>query len=416
MGQEGFREKGRGMQAREGRCHVMRHVFIVGSKGIPGAYGGYETFVDRLTELHRENGGIKYHVACRGDRPGESEYHGARCFRVRVPDIGPAQAVYYDLAALRQCCRYIRENGIEDPVVYILACRVGPFASYFRGKIHRLGGRLLINPDGHEWMRAKWSAPVRRYWKLSERMMVRHADLVVCDSRRMEDYIRETYRKYAPETAYIAYGADVGGEPAGEGAGRLEDWYREKGLERKGYYLVVGRFVPENNFEAMIREFMASGTERALAIVTTANGRLLERLEERLHFGGDARVRFVGTVYDRELLGGIRENAFAYIHGHEVGGTNPSLLEAMARTDVNLLLDVGFNREVGQDAALYWGKERSGLAGLIRSVEEMGEGERRELGRKAGARIAEAYSWQGIADAYERVFTGDSGQNPGGRI
>ena len=88
----------------------MQHVFIVGSKGIPGAYGGYETFVDKLTEYHQNYNEIKYHVACKGTEKKEEEYHNARCFNVKVPNIGPAQAIYYDVAALSKCCKYIKKE------------------------------------------------------------------------------------------------------------------------------------------------------------------------------------------------------------------------------------------------------------------------------------------------------------------
>ena len=110
----------------------MQHVFIVGSKGIPGAYGGYETFVDKLTEYHAQDDRLKYHVACKDQKNFETEYHNARCFHVKVPNIGPAQAIWYDVAALHQCCTYIEKHHIEHPIVYILACRIGPFAAQSR--------------------------------------------------------------------------------------------------------------------------------------------------------------------------------------------------------------------------------------------------------------------------------------------
>ena len=155
----------------------VKNIFIVGSKGIPGNYGGYETFVDKLTEYHEKKENIKYHVACKAKDNREFEYHNARCYNVNVLNIGPAQAIYYDVLALFQCCKYIKTNNIENPIVYILACRIGPFAKYFQKKIHKLGGKVYVNPDGHEWMRAKWSAPVRKYWKFSEQLMVKYADL-----------------------------------------------------------------------------------------------------------------------------------------------------------------------------------------------------------------------------------------------
>jgi rhamnosyltransferase len=382
----------------------MQHVFIVGSKGIPGEYGGYETFVDKLTEYHQSNQNIKYHVACKGKENTEFEYHSARCFRIKVPNIGPAQSIYYDIKALLECCKYIRKNNIKNPIIYILACRIGPFALYFQKRIHKLGGRLYVNPDGHEWMRTKWSVPVRKYWKVSEQIMVKHADLLICDSKNIEKYIRRTYKQYHPKTIFIAYGAETKKSILSNDNSKMLDWYTEKGLSPSMYYLVVGRFVPENNFETMIREFMMSKSKRNFAIITTANDKFLEELEKKLCFNNDNRIKFVGTVYDQEMLKKIRENAYGYFHGHEVGGTNPSLIEALGSTDLNLLLDVGFNREVSENGALYWTKEVGNLARLIEKADEMSTYEIRELGLKARKRVNDQYTWEYICGKYEKLF------------
>lgn len=379
---------------------MVQHVFIIGSKGIPGLYGGYETFVDKLTEYHQDSQEIKYHVACKSREKGEFEYHHARCFRVKVPDIGAAQAIYYDVAALVQCCRYIKRNRIEHPIIYVLACRIGPFAGYFRKQIHRLGGKFYVNPDGHEWMRAKWPEPVRRYWKISEGMMVKAADLLICDSRNIEKYICREYKKFQPKTTYIAYGAETRPSILTDHDEKYVGWMKEKGLKENQYYLIVGRFVPENNFEIMIREFMQSGTKKDLAIITTVNDKFLEKLERKLHFKKDKRIKFVGTVYDQELLKKIRENAYGYLHGHEVGGTNPSLLEALGSTKLNLLLDVGFNREVAGDGALYWRKEDRDLEKLIEKTDKISVSDVNIYGDKAKNRIKNAYSWKYICGQY----------------
>ena len=402
-----------------------QHVFLVGAKSL-GAYGGYETFVYKLTEYHQNHPNIKYHVACKANGDGcmdetkiegvtrisdrEFEFHNARCFKIRIPQIGPAQAIYYDVAALRECCSYIRKHRIPHPIVYIMACRIGPFAGHYYKVIHRLGGRVYLNPDGHEWMRAKWSKPIRKYWKISEQMMVKYSDLVICDSIHIEQYIHEQYDKKgiggrSPKTTFIAYGADLTPSKLPGDDKKLADWYLEKGLQKKDYYLVVGRFVPENSFEIMIREFMKSHSKRDFALITNVNEKFLNELEEKLHFKQDKRIKFVGTVYDQELLKKIRENAYAYFHGHTVGGTNPSLIEALGSTDLNLLVDVGFNREVAEESALYWGREPGELAKLIDRADEMRTDEIRELGQKARKRVAEAYTWEKICGEYEEVFT-----------
>ena len=403
----------------------IQHVFLVGAKSL-GAYGGYETFVYKLTEYHQNHPNIKYHVACKANGDGcmdetkvegvtrisdrEFEFHNARCFKIHIPQIGPAQAIYYDVAALRECCSYIRKHRIPHPIIYIMACRIGPFARHYYKEIHRLGGQVYLNPDGHEWMRAKWSKPIRKYWKISEQMMVKYSDLVICDSINIEKYIHEQYDGKGiggrnPKTTFIAYGADLTPSKLTDDDAKLANWYQEKGLRKKDYYLVVGRFVPENSFEIMIREFMKSNSKRDFALITNVNDKFLNELEEKLHFKQDKRIKFVGTVYDQELLKKIRENAYAYFHGHTVGGTNPSLIEALGSTDLNLLVDVGFNREVAEESALYWGREPGELAKLIDRADEMPADEIREMGRRAKKRVAEAYTWGKICGEYEAVFT-----------
>ncbi len=405
----------------------VQHVFLVGAKSL-GAYGGYETFINKLTEYHQNNEKIKYHVACKANGDGsmdphktkgavvisdhEFEYHNAHCFQIDIPEkLGSAQAIYYDVAALKECCRIIKEQGIRHPIVYIMACRIGPFIGHYYRQIHKLGGRIFLNPDGHEWKRAKWSKPIRKYWKLSEQRMVKYSDLVVCDSITIEKYIHESYdgkgiKGRNPNTTFIAYGAETRKSKLADDNPKLLDWYKEKGLSAKGYYLVVGRFVPENNYETMIREFMKSKTKRDFALITNVNEKFLHELEERLHFRSDKRIKFVGTVYDQELLMKIRENAYGYFHGHEVGGTNPSLLEALGSTELNLLLDVGFNREVAEDAALYWTKKEGSLSRLIEAADGMEPNAVEEQGANAHKRVKEFYSWEKISGMYASVFEG----------
>ncbi len=381
-------------------------LYVVGAKGMAN-YGGYESFLSKLTEYHQNNKKIIYHIAWKGTKTKEFEHNGAHCFQLKVPNIGPIQAIYYDVVALNYCIDHIKKNYVQHPIVYILACRIGPFIAHFQKEIHKLGGKVYVNPDGHEWMRAKWSASVRKYWKISEGMMVKRADLLICDSKNIEKYIRTTYKKYNPNTTFIAYGADLSPSTLANNDTRIVNWYAEKGLKEKNYYLVVGRLVPENSFELMIREFMKTNSKRDFAIITTSNDKFLEQMEKRLHFRADPRIKFVGTVYEQELLKKIRENAYAYLHGHTVGGTNPSLIEALGSTDLNMLIDVGFNQEVAENSALYWSCEDGDLAKLINKADCMDEEEIKEFGRKAKKRVAKEYTWEKISEMYERLFLGE---------
>lgn len=390
---------------------MKQSVYIIGSKGIPAKYGGFETFVEKLTEYQKDSN-IQYYVACMRENSAQSgitddqfEHNGAICFNIDVPNIGPARAIAYDIAAVNKAIELAKENKDEAPIFYILACRIGPFISGLKKKIRTIGGRLLVNPDGHEWLRAKWSLPVRKYWKFSEKLMVKHADLLVCDSKNIEKYIQEDYKQYQPKTTYIAYGTDTSPSSLKADDAKVRKWYQEKGVSENGYYLVVGRFVPENNYEAMIREFIKSKSKKDFVLITNVEqNKFYDQLLQETGFDKDPRIKFVGTVYDQELLKYIRENAFAYFHGHEVGGTNPSLLEALESTKLNLLLNVGFNREVGEDGALYWKKDQ--LASVIDQAEQLDLQAIENLNQKSSKRISEAFTWEKIVTDYEKVFKG----------
>lgn len=382
----------------------MKHIFIIGSKGIPAKYGGFETFVEKLTEGQVDKN-IKYHVACMSNNTDEFEHNGAHCFNVKVPNIGPAKAVYYDIAAFKYCNEYIKENNIKDAIVYVLACRIGPFVKKYKRNLKKLGGIMYVNPDGHEWKRAKWNWAIRKYWKISEKLMIKHADLLICDSKNIEKYIKEDYKKYNPKTTYIAYGADIEKSSLKDDDEKFTNWCAEKNVNPKNYFLVVGRFVPENNYETMIREFMKSSTDKDFVLVTDVKrNKFYDNLRKKTGFENDKRIKFVGTVYNQELLKKIREQAFAYFHGHEVGGTNPSLLEALASTDLNFLIDVGFNREVAEDSAIYWTKEEGALCSVISKSHELNLPEVNQYALSSTLKIEKDFGWKKIIKQYEEVF------------
>lgn len=403
----------------------MQHIFIIGAKSI-GQYGGFETFVYKLTEQHQNDSSIKYHIACKANGYGymdeskisgisdvvknkkgeviEFVYHNAHIFKIKCPNIGPAMAIYYDKAAALYSINYCIKNDIKQPIFYILTCRIGLFISILAKKIKSIGGKYYLNPDGHEWLRAKWSAPVRKYWKWSEKKMVSKADMVICDSVNIEKYIKEEYKH--PNTTYIAYGSDTAPSKLTDDDSKYLDWMNDKSLKPEEYYLIVGRFVRENNYETILREYMNSNTSKDFAIITNSNVKYLNELEQKVGWKKDPRIKFVGTVYDQELLKKIRENAYGYFHGHEVGGTNPSLLEALGSTNLNMLLDVGFNKEVAKDAALYWNKNEGSLKNLIEMADKMSKEDREKLGQAAKDRINAAYNWAFIGSEYKSIFTG----------
>ena len=385
---------------------LMKDVFIVGSKGIPANYGGFETFVDNLV-TRQVNPKIKYHVSCMtfDKSVKQYDYNGAECQEIYVPNIGGAKAILYDLRSLDWALDTIKERNLTDGIVYILACRIGPFLHRYIKKFHNHGFKVWVNPDGHEWKRAKWSAPVRKYWKVSEKLMVKNADFLICDSKSIEEYIHKDYRKYNPQTTFIAYGADITPSTLKQDDKKVVDWFNKHDVKLNEYFLIVGRFVPENNYETMIKEFMKSKVNKDLVIITNVEkNAFYNSLKEETHFENDKRIKFVGTVYDAELLKFIRENALGYLHGHSVGGTNPSLLEALGSTKINLLYNVGFNKEVGEDSSLYWSLEDGSLANKLNEVEEISAEKEENFGKLAKQQIIDNYSWEKIVNDYEEQF------------
>ena len=383
----------------------MRHVYLIGSKGIPANYGGFETFAERLT-TKKQSQEITYHVTCLSKEEGRDEYLGVDCIHLSVPEIGPAKAMLYDRKAFLFALTEIRNNGYEEAVILIMACRIGLFFPGLMKKARRLGVRVFVNPDGHEWMRSKWKGWIQKYWKYSEGRMVKDADLLICDSKEMERYIRAEYASYQPETCYLAYGADLPKEETDPSTDKVyEDWCRTHDVQAGAYALVVGRFVPENNYETMIREYLASSLSIPLVLICNVEkNKFYESLQAQFAIDHNPRILFAGTVYDNALLTAIRKGAAVYLHGHEVGGTNPSLLEALSCTEVNLLLDVPFNREVGEEAALYWTKEPGSLQKQLEFAVKLSLPQKKAFGCRAKNRIRDAYTWERIVEGYEERF------------
>ena len=380
----------------------MKDIFIIGSRGLPAQYGGFETFVEKLVS-HKVSPAIRYHVACLSDEStgNHFDYKGADCFTVNPPKLGPARVIAYDMMAINYSLKLIQKEGIQSPIFYILGNTIGAFIVHFAKKIQSIGGILLVNPDGLEWKRAKWSKPVQSYLKYSEKEMTKYANLIISDNRGIETYIRNTYPW--SRTTFIAYGTDLSKTTLTAEDSSVRDWYQKWQTQEKEYYLILGRFVPENNYETAIREFMKSSTERDLVIICNHEGNAyFDELRQITGFDKDKRVKFVGTVYDQDLLKYIRNQAFAYIHGHEVGGTNPGLLEALAQTDLNLIYNVDFNHQVAQETALYWNKEDGNLSQLIDSVD--GQVSFEDLGNAAKANMKENYTWEKIVGEYEELF------------
>lgn len=380
----------------------MQHVFIIGSRGLPAKYGGFETFVEELVK-NKQSSDIVYHVACLSDDKHHThfKYEGADCFTIKAPKIGPARVIAYDMMAITYGLKMVKRSGIKKPIFYILGNTIGAFIAPFARLIHAVGGKVYVNPDGLEWKRSKWSKPVQAYLKCAEKSMAKTADLVISDNIGIENYIKESYPE--AKTRFIAYGTDLKKSTLTADDYKVRKCFDNWKTKENDYYLIVGRFVPENNYETAIREFMKSKTRRDLIIITNhKNSAYFEKLKHLTNFERDYRVKFVGTVYDRDLLNYIRENAFAYIHGHEVGGTNPGLLEALGHTKLNLVLDVDFNKSVAGQSAFYWNKTSGNLSCLINDAD--GHYDFTEYGNRARAIVKKNYTWEKIVGEYEGLF------------
>lgn len=381
----------------------MKNVFIIGSKGIPAQYGGFETFVEKLTKLKLDEN-ITYYVSCMSKEQGTFKYNNAECFNIKVPNLGPLGRIIHVINALKYTIKKIDNNNLDNVIVLILGCRAGLVMKRYYKILNRKNIKVFVNPDGLEWKRDKWNFLEKKILKFCEKRLVMYSDKIICDSKEIQRLMITLFNVPKEKTVYIAYGADKVDKL--KSTEKLEKWFNKNETSKNQYYLIVGRFVPENNYETMISEFMKSSSQRDLIIITNVEqNKFYNKLKKVTKFENDKRIKFVGTVYDQKLLNQIRQNAFAYIHGHEVGGTNPSLLEALANTRLNILLDVKFNREVGQSSCIYFNKDKNSLSKKIDYCEKLTDQEIEKYGKLAKSHITNRYNWKKICSAYEDTFT-----------
>lgn len=384
-------------------------VYIIGSKGIPAKYGGFETFADRLVSGRKAN--IDYIVTGMSAVNEEYSYNGARCVQFKTGQ-SVASRMLHTVKALLYVVKDARVNTNPNIVLYILGCRAGIFLPIFRPLFKHLGVMILSNPDGAEWKRAKWNIMAKSVVWLYEALLVKFSDLIVCDAQAMIQIIHESFGTPKEKMTFIAYGSDIHSQPEklpNEILKAYTSWLRLNSIEQNNYYLMVGRFVPENNYELVIREFMKSKSRNSLVIISNTEGsKYYAKLASSTGFENDSRIKFVGTVYDQNLLKVIRANAHAYIHGHEVGGTNPSLLEALGSTSVNIVYDVPFNEEVAGDAGIYFTDEAGNLANIIERNDFISTVDIVQYGKLAKLRIKREYNWPKIIKQYENLFGASS--------
>ena len=384
----------------------MKNIIIIGARGYNYPYGGWETFVTNLINNTKDKN-IKYYIPNLTHNEEENgkveEIHNVYNPYIYCKDKGFSTMFTFTIKSINYFLKYIEDNNLENVTMLILGCKVGPLFPFWQRKFKKLNVKTIINPDGLEWKRDKWAWWIKQCFKISERYSIKYTDECVCDSKAIQKYVDEKYAKYNPKTSFIAYGAYL--NTSEKKTKIVTNLFKEFNIKEKNYYLIVGRFIPENNYETIIKEFMKSNTTKDLVIICNLEkNNFYNHLLEETKFNEDKRIKFIGSVYDNESLRYIRRNAYAYIHGHSAGGTNPSLLEALSLTNINILYDVDYNNEVGLDSSIYFTKEDDNLKDLINMVDKLSIKEQEEYWIKAKKRIKDEYTWDIVVKKYNKVW------------
>ena len=356
-------------------------VALVGTRGIPARYGGFETCVEEVGRRLADRGHDVV-VYCRtvpgAPEPPASTYLGMRAVHLPAARKRSLETLSHSALSVGHLLAHrvdaaVVFNAANSPLLPVLRAARIPVATHV---------------DGLEWKRAKWGGTGRRYYRAAECLAVRWSDALIADAQGIADYYRA---EFDAGTELIAYGApllDVG-----------SDRLAELGLVTRGYHLVVARFEPENHVHLIVEGYAASAASLPLVVVGSAP--YADEYTAQVHALGDERVRFLGGVYDQDLLDQLYANAATYLHGHSVGGTNPSLLRALGAGAATIAFDVPFNREVLEDTGTYFGNPAD-VAARVEAAEADVEVTRRR-GRAARERAAH-YDWDDVADRYEALL------------
>lgn len=371
-------------------------VAILGSRGIPARYGGFETFAEQLA-LGLTHAGVEVTVFAEAaaDQAAQPafDHQEIRVQPIRLRRLGPATTIWYDLV-----CLWRARRGFD--VVYMLG-----YGAAFACWLPRCWGtQVWINMDGLEWKRSKWHPLARAYLRAMEACMARVATRVLADAQAIQAYYQHRYPTGAPAT-FIPYGAHL---PASADApdalaAQLHTWH----LTPDGYLLIVARMEPENHIVEMLQAYLAVADRVPWPLVVVGEHRANNAYCARLRHIQHDHIRFIGTVYDAAQLTALRRGARAYLHGHSVGGTNPSLLEAMACANLVIAHDNPFNREVLDNQGLYFA-DASTLSALLIQLTTLDEDTRHAHQRAVWHRVQTTYSWSRVAAAYLALIAQDA--------
>ena len=384
------------------------NVFIIGLRGYTQNYGGWETLAHGMLDNWKDKtvNFYAFEKVSNLEDEGIEVVNGITCIRLYVKNEGNSAMMIYDAKATVYALKYIEKHNICNPIMYHLGVRIGPFLYAYRHRLKKAGIVLMENPAGLEWKRTKWNKFVQLYLAIAAYLMVKSTDYLICDSKGIRDYYEKHIKSKRPIKEYISYGSYPAPKLEDQMPEKVTKYFNHWEIKTDNYFLILGRFIPENNYEMMIKGFMESKTTKQLVIVCnykTEIQKFHDYIIKVTNYPSDSRIKMVGTMYDSEILNYLRQHASGYIHGHSVGGTNPGLLEAMSATDVNLLFDVVFNKEVGDNAAVYFNNVET-LAEMIDLISKMSLKERKILGQKAKKRMKDKYSWNFIVDEYQRIF------------
>ncbi len=352
-------------------------IAIIGSRGIPAQYGGFETFAEELA-VRLVKQGVDVTVYCEG-RSGPDTYAGVQLEYVPTPHLGGLTTVLHDFRALWQARK-------KYDVVYML----GYGTSLFCMMPKLAGTEVWMNMDGVEWKRDKWGILGKTWWKMMEAIAQYVPHLMIADAEAIKSFLQNRHTSL-PDIVVIPYGAtslDAKPDPTA-----LEEW----GVKPNEFHLVVSRFEPENHVREIFQGYSNSKSPYPLIALgttrkPTAYTKSLDAIARR-----DERIILPGPIYDRRI-DALRYYARTYLHGHSVGGTNPSLLEAMGSGNAIIAHDNEFNREVAGEAAAYF----SSSANVAMLIEELDSDEalRVDLGERSLQRVKNSYTWERVEETY----------------
>ena len=363
-----------------GAADPMR-IAMIGTRGVPAAYGGFETAVEEIGARLVERG-HRVTVYCRDSDRRAPFYRGMKLVHLPALHLRAAETLSHSALSVIHASVTTRPDA-----AFVFNAANAPFLPILRAR--RIP--TAVHVDGLEWMRDKWIGAGRRYYLGVERLAVKLADALIADAPGIASYYS---RKFSAETELISYGTRIVRNPS-------SDRLAELGLEPGKFHLVVARFEPENHVDLIVRGFSQSQARYPLIVVGSAPyaATYTRRVEEIAH--ADSRIRLLGGIWDQELLDQLYTNALTYAHGHSVGGTNPSLLRAMGGATPVLAYDVEFNRDVlGEDGLFF--RSAEGLREQIDHAEHHAP-QLEKIGQRLQRRAEQNYDWDDVADEYERL-------------